>query len=258
MGSILRGINDLVDQHLGITHIGKTPHHKHKESWMHLGKTGTPPVDWPELVAAMADRIEANWDGKKCRGGRNWRSEKQPHVSADNTGEKVLEKGIQEYCGPEWTNQVPICSGVNDANDGKRSVDLAHLDGDRLELIELKITSDTPLYAAIEVLIYGLVYCFSRTHRDQLGYTLARNPVVFTPSKVELKVLAPTNFYGSGNEITLRAIEEGISTGLAQLPMDGYGLTFAFEQFEPKPVLPNPGSKAASRAAIDERVRVLP
>lgn len=75
----------------------------------------------------------------------------------------------------------------------KERVDLVRrLPDGGFEFVELKIASDTPLYATIEVLTYGLLWLLSRRSRAQLGY--ASNPILDTPT-LQLSTLAPMQFY---------------------------------------------------------------
>lgn len=233
MASILAGIDKLVDEALGITDVGREePHYQYKESWIRLIRQDGAPEKWRELVRKIASQIESNWDRKRSRGRQNWRHKKQLMIAEKNKSpEKRLEKRIAQFMDSSWSNQVPVCSGVNDGADGKRSVDLARFDGSELELIELKVESHTALYAAIEIPIYGLVYRFSRRHRKALGYTREENPLVFEPSWVALRVLAPAGYY-CGNPVGFKGVEEGIQAGLAALSADDYRLTFCFERFD--------------------------
>src|SRR5579859_421354 len=227
MAGILSGIDPLVDTALGVADVGEgQPHYQHRESWDRLAKLQGVPDRWPDLVSRMSSLIENNWDGRASRGLQNWRHSQERTIAKANASlEKCIEKGVVNVAGSAWTNQVPICSGVNDGRDGKRCVDLALLNGEDLELVELKVNSNTPLFAAVEVLIYGLVYRFSRRHRDTLGYTPRKNPLVFNVTRVALKVLAPGDYYGDRLG-ALKGIEDGIGIGLAALTDEGYRTTF--------------------------------
>jgi hypothetical protein len=97
-------------------------------------------------AAAHRDRSHENWRWPRL----------QPQIAAHNTSpEVVLERAIAAACGrtgrTDWANQVPVASGlIVGAADRRRAIDLVHKRGERhFELIELKIASDTPLYAAL-------------------------------------------------------------------------------------------------------------
>ena len=82
----------------------------------------------------------------------------------------------------DWSNQVPIISGIAGSSAYKRrAVDLVRcLPDGGFNFVELKVASDTPLYAAIEVLNYGLLWLLSRETRVQLGYQ--SNPILDAPA----------------------------------------------------------------------------
>ena len=257
--SILDGIYQTVDNGLQLNEIGEAPHCQHRTSWKRVRESDFSSVTWRSLVRSLAERIESNWDQQRCRGKENWRNEPQLELSDHNSGEKKLEKQVAKFCAG-WVNQVPTCSGINEGSrDGKRSVDLAHLHGDTLELIELKIDSahsDTPLWAAFEILIYGLLYRFSRAHRDQLGYTRASNPLLFDCSAVDLKVLAPLGYYLAEDRAAIQHLESVINASLSALHMDGYSMTLTFESFTTAGPDADFG-RAACEAIISGRVPVV-
>ena len=127
----------------------------------------------------------------------NWRWEKKPGRSGRNTSkEKILEKRIATELSSDWVNQIPTASGLLNSKVGKlHNIDLAHeISVGNYEFIELKWGSDTPLFAAFEIVKYGLLYLFSRKHAFELGYALENKPVL-TAHAVSLVVLAPSGYY---------------------------------------------------------------
>jgi hypothetical protein len=68
-------------------------------------------------------------------------------------------------------HQVPVASGVLDGNRDKKScVDLVCRTAPGcFDLIELKVGSNHAVYAAMEVLRYGVLYLFSRRFAGELG-----------------------------------------------------------------------------------------
>lgn len=99
-----------------------------------------------------------------------------------------------------WANHVPSASGLmgNPWADKQRAIDLVgHRDGEAYDFIELKVvrkkTSDTPLHAAIEILIHGALYVFSRLYIEELGYDRREEEgkELLQATKVNLCVLAP-------------------------------------------------------------------
>jgi len=255
VSEILKGVNRRIDEHLGITDLGKRPAYAHKSSWKRVADA---PVDWSWLVAIVARRIESNWDHRRAAGKRlNWRNSERDDASPASRGEKELEQRIATTCGATWTHRVPTCSGVNTDGGKKRSVDLAHFDGRRLELIELELGAHHVLHAAIEVLICGALYWFSRTYREPLGYAEATNPFVFAPSKVSLKVLAPTRYYEGSSIVSLKAMEDGLCKGLRHLPTSRYEIDFSFEKLPSDLSFDDTPADELCRRAIAGRTRVV-
>jgi hypothetical protein len=125
---------------------------------------------------------------------------------------------------------MPVASGLfGSRTDKRRAVDLVydHKNG-RYDFVELKIKSDNPLYAAMEILGYGLVYLASRQDRAKnLGYDSKALPVLGA-SEIALCVLAPQAYYENCN---LRWLEIAINDGLAVIATDGLKMKFNFEQF---------------------------
>lgn len=95
-----------------------------------------------------------------------------------------------------------------------RNVDLAHRDRPgEYSLYKLKVGVDTPLYAAIEILVRGLVYLFTRLHMNELGYD-PKAKELLAAQTVHLRVLAPTVFYAG---VDLAWLEESLDGGLTHL-----------------------------------------
>jgi hypothetical protein len=234
VASILTGIDALIDQYLGLASIGSDPQYHHKRSAHHL--TAKPSsFDGTALIPAMLRKIEENWlearlNGERRFGSRkNWGWEKQPYISDHNSSaEKVIEKAIARECDDDWVNQVPTMSGLLDGYSEKHcNIDLVHrLSHGQFEFIELKIDSNTPLFAAFEVLKYGLVYVFSRQHAAELGYDPAN--ALLNATSVTFSVLAPTDYYVGYD---LRWLEAELSNALHEVGKPGLTMNFRFEQF---------------------------
>jgi hypothetical protein len=80
------------------------------------------------------------------------------------------------------------------------------------EFIELKVNSDTPLYAAMEILQYGLLFLFSRHHQQELQYDTSKE--LLQATQIHLKVLAPSRYYTSnraGAPYQLQWLEESLN-----------------------------------------------
>jgi len=216
---ILKDVNGLIDSGLGLK-IGKTPRHKNETSCRDLTKTPNIEFDASVLIADIYDQIGKNWDASRyhVRSEENWRWEKQKGIDANNDSPEVsLERAIvnipkQIWADADcWINQVPVASGlVAPYADGGR-IDLVHGCGDNAyEFIELKVGSDTPLYAAMEILKYGVLYIFCREDERTLKY-VDRQRDLLQAKMIQLKVLAPAKFYeGYG----LSWLEEKLVDGL--------------------------------------------
>lgn len=133
--------------------------------------------------------------------------------------------------------QVPVASGLVDARADKRAaIDLMRLDGDRVEFVELKWGSDTPAFAAFEILLYGLAFMYCYINRDNLGY---ENTSLMKTRQVSLQVLAPEAYFdgynftwlGLGLDAGVRNLTQTVSNG--ELSMD-----FGFTSFPPSFNLP--------------------
>ena len=209
----------------------------------------------------------------------NWRWEPRPTLTIGKTGkghrgaEVPLERTIAILSAMrrfglrnEWTNQMPVASALTSDRDGRRCIDLVHRCGaGTYDFIELKTSgphdSDNPLHAAIEILVYGLIYVFSRAYRTQLNYPVSN----VDPSKpnvlgddtrmINLRVVAPADFYkfstkGTLNRYDLEWFERALNHGLEaflrtptpapDLSALHLGMTFGFEEIKQKFIDPVP------------------
>lgn len=158
----------------------------------------------------------------------------QTVLGADNRSPEVLlERAIANACVAvgrnDWSNQVPIASGVvRPSAERRRAIDLVHkLAEGHFEFIELKIASDTPLYAAFEIISYAGVWLLSR--REGCG-----NPLL-EAKRIDLRVLAPAAYY---SPYSLGRIEQTLNLELQEYGRRyGAELSFGFEvlpqAFEP-------------------------
>jgi hypothetical protein len=182
-----------------------------------------------DVVARIYETIAANWRqaqvNRKGRSSReNWRWRKpQTYLAAHNSSSEVtLERAIAAW-GTGWANQVPICSGAAGASaDRRRSIDLVCQVGDgHFQFIELKIASDTPLYAAIEIIGYGCVWLLSRVMPN------GPDSELLTAERVDLLVLAPASYYDRFRlDVLATALHEQVSALGGSLDVQ---LSFRFE-----------------------------
>jgi hypothetical protein len=233
MAGIFEGVDDMIDQSLGVMNIGTTaPHYRHKTAALRL--TSKPSsFDAHALFERIVERMHKNWSDAQDLNPRspseeNWRWEKQLHISENNRSpEKRCEKEIAACCGEDWVNQVPTASGLLDGSGEKQcNIDLVHrVAPEEYEFIELKYESGTPLYAAFEILKYGLLYVFSRRYAEPLGYSGATKEILGA-RMVHLKVVAPYAYYGY---FSTKWLQEETNRGLSCLRPEGYRMDFKFE-----------------------------
>ena len=161
--------------------------------------------DGRERVRRLYDDLKLSLDAAIA--GPNYRPSAEnfrwfkPQLSisaANKSPEVTLERAVVQACcrlgRSDWANQVPLVSGIAGPRAYKRrAVDLVRRVSDRqFEFVELKIASDTPLYAAAEIVLYGLLWLHARCRSVQrIG---PRNPLLDANS-IGLSVLAPSAYY---------------------------------------------------------------
>jgi len=116
----------------------------------------------------------------------------------------------------------------------RRSVDLVHeLAPGHYRFIELKVRSDNPLYAAFEVLSYGLTYLLARRYgpvQSDSQYKVLRAEVC------ELVVLGPSAWYGRFSQeqrsLLTSLLDQALDHALAESNDTGLKrMTFQFMEF---------------------------
>lgn len=231
--SLFDGVNDAVCKALGIANL------RHRSALHELGCRSNLPHG---SVAAALDMIGHNW---VCSQGtnlgsvskENWRwCAPQTFIGSNNRSpEVILERAIASAClaagRTDWANQVPIASGVvHAAAERRRAIDLVHMRDERhFEFIELKIASDTPLFAAFEIISYVGVWLLSKK--------AGSGKALLEEEKIDARVLAPIAYYAP---FELKQIEQKLNDELrAYGEHCGTKLSFAFEvlpdDFEPLP-----------------------
>ena len=239
--SILTGVNEIINKQLFIGNQFKEFRYKQKRSCNQLSKNPPNEFDGVALIEAIYATIENNLNKRPDRkvSSKNWKvrssdDNKSIKTSKHNTSDEVtLERAIVEKWPTKWTYQMPVASGIFGSNsDKRRAIDLVHSNknGD-FEFVELKMTSDTPLYAAMEILGYGLVYLASRRDSAKnLKYNDKTLPVL-KAEKISLCLLAPEEYYEKCN---LKWLQIAINEGLKNITKDDFDISFRFEKFEPK------------------------
>lgn len=246
---ILKDVNKIIDEILGVTSIGKTsPHYRHKEPCDQLNRFPLKKFA-ADLLNKVYDQIENNWKGrvyKKYPSKENWRFKPNTRIDPRNKSLEIqLQRAIVQIeknmlpDARKWTNHVPTASGLWDhAYDKHRAIDLAHVHPgqnryDTVEFIELKVNriAGHPVYAAIEVLLYGMLYIFSRRHLEELNYGAATDQQPLLRAKaIHLVVLAPFEYYDG---YQFEWLEGAITTELGKFikKPEGYTMDFQFQAF---------------------------
>jgi len=236
--SIFNGAEEIIFSFLGLE-PGKTL--KHKSVCRRLSTAPPELLDFETLISGLYEQIESNRSDRKPS-RENWRTKRVTTLSDTNRSPEVLlERAIailgENQVLDEWYNQIPVASGLVDARADKRAaVDLMRLDGDRVEFVELKWGSDTPAFAAFEILLYGLAFLYCYINRVDLGYEITS---LMKVKEVSLQVLAPQAYFdgydftwlGLGLDAGVRNVTQMVSNG--ELSMD-----FGFTSFPSDFILP--------------------
>jgi hypothetical protein len=187
---IFRGTDKIIFSFLG---LGPNQCLKHESVSQSLGDPGK---DFLALLSELCACIEANRVPWKSRppSRENWRCKRNTELDDRNVSlEVLLERAVARLSTANWSNQVPVASGLIDHQLDKRAaIDLVELTDERARFVELKWQSDTPAFAAFEVLRYGLAYLFCRVNAAEFGYT---DRPLMRVGRVDLQVIAPTTFY---------------------------------------------------------------
>ena len=275
MKSLTDGFDQIKDESLGVadSRIGESPHYQHVRTCKRLCTSPPPCADGADLAAELVDRAEKNWSSGKGRSlaspsGENWRFTRAGDMRPTNPSlEVTFERKFMEAAIDGWANQVPTCAGVlRPKADRRRAIDLVRRIGEgRFDFIELKVVADEwdgsgkPLFAAMQVLEYGVLYAFSRIHAPSLKYRPGHNPILDS-HRVGLRVLAPARFY----EYKVRGGREPYELGWLELMMrdatgelasrigGGMVMDFRFDVFPDAFSWPQP-----QQTAIDHAKRMM-
>jgi hypothetical protein len=227
---LFAGFPEAVDHVLGISRFAS------KSASAKLTQTGLS-TSASMLVPAMIEAIEHNWASalqSRSHSDKNfrWHSPQlelaEHNCSREVSFERTLVRALAVRNRKDWSNQIPLVSGIGGPHAFKRrAVDLARDWGDGcFEFVELKIDSDTPLFAAIEILVYGLLWLLCRRDRVRLGYSSA-NPIL-DAQRLRLSVLAPYIYYANCPRGLAIVINDGLRTVASR---HGVAMDFRFTAF---------------------------
>ena len=218
--SILTGIDELVDDWLEVGPKGTPPHYRHRAAANELTRREAPITGTQAFLEASYARIHANWlaaidAGYTNPSKENWRWKRHQSLGPNNRSPELkLERAIVNACGENWSNQMPTASGLTGpATDKRAAVDLVlREEPTNYSLIELKVNSDTPLFAAVEIVKYGLLFVWSKVNQDDLNYAQKLQPIL-AANTVMLSVLAPTDYYSN---LDLTNMASALNDGLVE------------------------------------------
>jgi len=173
--------------------------------------------DGEALVSDLFGQMMRNWGAAGCpatTSHQNWRFNKHVDFQDKPRPPKVpLERTISSLTGNNWANQIPVDSGL--ICDGAKTLDLATINGNVAELIELKVDSNTPLSAAIQILLYGLANVFFQINKQRVLPDGSASKLLEV-KELRLRVLAPKTYYErfSKVELWLKSFESCLDQGV--------------------------------------------
>jgi hypothetical protein len=218
-----------------------------------------------DLLTKFDTRQQCYWDthGVQPAGRSNWTLRRVEEISEDNTSpEVILERRIVRILGNDWSNMIPVASGTYSRMGlGRASIDLAKVDGDTVEFIELKIGSDNPFHAAMELAAYALMWIQARADAEGPNHFGYRAGGELRPAlaydRLRWTVLAPQatgdskNFYeGYSISSFADALGKGLNAASYNRLRNGVEMSFGFKAFDYERLLP---SDEVLREIIDLR-----
>ncbi|MBL1430221.1 MAG: hypothetical protein COA60_001645 [Robiginitomaculum sp.] len=221
MKSIFDGMDELIYDALL---LGSHQNLKQKSTCAKLSATEDRIKNIEPLVTDMYARIRRNWTGRKPSSS-NWKLRRPSELNPNNrSAEVLLERAIvilsKRGLLDNWYNQMPIASGLLDSSSDKRAaIDWVHIEQERLELIELKWASDTPLYAIFEILRYALAYLFCFTNRELFDF---QDLPTMNITQIKLTTLAPHEYYSYCDLSWLAAALNPVINALYREESDGF------------------------------------
>ena len=137
-----------------------------------------------DIVAEAYELIESDLSSRKLTPSKKlWVPRVRFDWSTDHeTAEVPLERSVaglfrlyrlllteNPQADPVWFNQIPVSSGIIQHGKGSRAIDLVcRRSRGQYDFVELKFPkgapTETPLFAALEVLKYGLIYLYVLCH----------------------------------------------------------------------------------------------
>jgi hypothetical protein len=160
--------------------------------------------DRPRLFEQVYEQIRMNWVSNQAverwPSQSNWVLRIAPEFTQHPTQylEKQLQKNIVILLQDEgWGNDVPTASGLLNDRGRQMNIDLAHRIPDGFEFIELKLDSNTPYEAALQILRYGAIYMLYRLEPELIKRFKGNQ--MMNAKHIVLEVLAPDRYYSLGD-----------------------------------------------------------
>jgi hypothetical protein len=205
-----------------------------------LSGTAGVEIDGPALIQEIADQIAENYgrlNSIGCAGSSatNWRwfANAEYDRARNTSAETIVEREIIRLTQGlgTWANQIPTNSNMCEGNNSPGHIDLGHRCTDRsFELIELKVASNDPYEAALQIIRYGLTYALFRRIPALTRSNHQTTRKLFEATAIHLRVLAPARYYYQFGK--LATLESAVSEGLDYL-LEGerWKMDFAYLQF---------------------------
>ena len=256
---IIDEVDKIIDEGLNLFNIGKDPQYQHKKSCS-IAEKHCATFDANEVVSRIYEQLVANLKNPDNRfysegpSKENWRFEKKRDLGThDPNKERGLEKAIvnlsdsANFRASDWVNQVPTSHLLITSTSGRnRNIDLVHklVEEEEYEFIELKVESDTPMYAAFQIVISGLIYLMSRKFYtsqyidSEEILKVIDSKKILKARKVHLKTLAPQDYY---SDYSLSWLEDELNKGLEAFVSEKFNnieIDFTFTSFPEKFVWP--------------------
>ena len=229
--SLFEGFDEAIAGFLGLPegqHLGQ------RITALGLNDLSRPPADFEGLLCDLYRLLAENRTGR-APSKENWRTTLQTQLNPANADPEILLERAVALLAKRgllrgWANQVPVASGLVDHKDDRRAaIDLVYLGPNEARFVELKWASDNPVYAAFELLRYGLVYVYSRVRKEEMGYG---DRLLMKPERVFLFVLAPPPFYrGYALEGLRKGLDQGIRALAERELGSGLNMSFSFLAF---------------------------
>ena len=242
---------------------------------------GAKPVH-PALVPSLFNALDSKrWPEPRSRTANNWRwrvdadldrDSRDGELTAGQRGEVRLERDLVRAAGlGRWTFQMSTMSGiVRSHGHARRAIDLVHrVAPGHFEFIELKTVSNSPLYAAFEILRYGLTWCHARRtlaqksgssrEHDRLAGLPSESDQVLDAHRINLIVLAPCAFYnlplnGVSRPFDLARFANSLNRGLTKVAASVPSLDsmiLSFRSFENQEALLEHAKRGSAGRPVD-------